>query len=276
MSLCDHEEADTRLIVHIGDALTKGWSTCLVRTVDTDVVVILIGKFFHFKTLNSAANIWVAFGSGKNFSFWHVNTICHNLGRQKSQALPFFHSFTGCDTTSSFFRKGRKLAWEAWNSFPEVTGAFVFDPFTPIEAESPNFILLQRFTILLYNKHSSAELVNEARQELFCRENKSMENIPPTSNALLQHIKRAAYQASIWVSSDQSEQRRPSPKSWGWTWEEQSKKWIPVWITQAIASTACLELVKCACKSVKGCGSRCTCKKANWSCTELCKCNCLK
>ncbi len=213
MSLCDHEEAVTRLIVHIGDALTKGWSTCLVRTVDTDVVVILIGKFFHFKTLNSAANIWVA---------------------------------------------------------------FVFDPFTPIESESPNFILLQRFTILLYNKHSSAELVNEARQELFCRENKSMENIPPTSNALLQHIKRAAYQASIWVSSDQSEQRRPSPKSWGWTWEEQSKKWIPVWITQAIASTACLELVKCACKSVKGCGSRCTCKKANWSCTELCKCNCLK
>ena len=38
MPSCDHEDVDTRLIVHIVDALTKGQSTCLVRTVDTDVV----------------------------------------------------------------------------------------------------------------------------------------------------------------------------------------------------------------------------------------------
>ena len=29
MASCDHEEADTRLIVHIVDALTKGRNTCL-------------------------------------------------------------------------------------------------------------------------------------------------------------------------------------------------------------------------------------------------------
>ena len=37
---------------------------------------------------------------------------------------PYFHSFTGCDTTSSFFRKGKKTAWEAWKSYPDVTTAF--------------------------------------------------------------------------------------------------------------------------------------------------------
>ena len=57
MPSCDHEEADTRLIVHIIDALNKGQSTFLVRTVDTDVVVILVGKFFHFTSLNPAADI---------------------------------------------------------------------------------------------------------------------------------------------------------------------------------------------------------------------------
>ena len=49
MPLCDHEEADTRLIVHnIVDALNKGQNTflVLVRIVDTDVVAILIGKFY--------------------------------------------------------------------------------------------------------------------------------------------------------------------------------------------------------------------------------------
>ena len=36
--------------------------------------------------------IWVAFGMGKNFSYWQINTICHNLGKEKSLGLPFFHT----------------------------------------------------------------------------------------------------------------------------------------------------------------------------------------
>ena len=70
---CDHEEADTRLIIYLIDALKKGLSTCLVRTVDTDVIVVLIGKLPYLITINSDANIWVAFG--KNFANWHINTI---------------------------------------------------------------------------------------------------------------------------------------------------------------------------------------------------------
>ncbi|KAG0725625.1 hypothetical protein GWK47_038253 [Chionoecetes opilio] len=45
MPRCDHEEADTRIVVHLKDALDKGCTNCLVRTVDTDVVAILIGKY---------------------------------------------------------------------------------------------------------------------------------------------------------------------------------------------------------------------------------------
>ena len=45
MESCDHEEADTRILIHLQDALANGCTTCLVRTVDTDVVVIIIGKF---------------------------------------------------------------------------------------------------------------------------------------------------------------------------------------------------------------------------------------
>ena len=41
---CNHEEADTRIIIHLLDALEHGYSTCLVHTVDTDVVIILIGS----------------------------------------------------------------------------------------------------------------------------------------------------------------------------------------------------------------------------------------
>ncbi len=65
---CDHEEADTRLLVHLIDALKSGCSSCVVRTVDTDVVVILIGKFHQLLTINPSVSIWVAFGAGKAFT----------------------------------------------------------------------------------------------------------------------------------------------------------------------------------------------------------------
>ena len=178
----------------------------------------------------------------------------------------------------SFSDKGKKVAWEAWKCFPEVSTPFTtiaLNPFTNLDLTSPIFTLLQRYTVVIYSKNSNVELVDEARMELFCQGNKTMENIPPTADCLLQHARRAAYQASVWATSEHPQQGRPTPESWGWTWNECDKKWAPVWITQPIANKACLELVKCGCQSKKGCGARCSCKKANWSCTELCKCNCL-
>ena len=46
MPATDHEEADSRMCLHIADALQKGAKTVMVSTVDTDVVVILAGIFF--------------------------------------------------------------------------------------------------------------------------------------------------------------------------------------------------------------------------------------
>ena len=65
---CDHEEADSRICVHVSYALHKGAHDVLVRTVDTDVVVILVGSFFHLKTTYPDMNLWVGFGTGKHLS----------------------------------------------------------------------------------------------------------------------------------------------------------------------------------------------------------------
>ena len=75
MMPCDHEEADTRLLVHVIDSLNDGCSTCLVRTVYTDVVIILVGKFNHLLTLNLSAKIWAAFGTGKNFAYCRTQNV---------------------------------------------------------------------------------------------------------------------------------------------------------------------------------------------------------
>ena len=188
---CNHEEADTRIMIHLLDALEHGSSTCLVLTVDTDVVVILIGKFHALLTKYPAADIWVAFGTGKNYTY-HIDTICHTLGKDRSTALLFFHCCTGCDTTSAFCGKGKKSAWDAWNSYPEVTQAFNYiaaNPHTPVTIDAEHFRLLERYTVVLYDKTSDLQSVNEAQRKMFCQKNKTMEHIPPTQDALLQSLK---------------------------------------------------------------------------------------
>ena len=276
----DHEEADTKILLHLQHALQNGSRSCLIRTVDTDVLVIITGKFHKLLSMCPDADIWIAFSTGKHFTYFHINTIATALGKEKCVALPTFHSFTGCDTVSAFFGKGKLSAWAAWKCYPAVTAAFRYiaeNPFVAIDMTSDYFKLLERFTVVMYDRTSQLSTVDEARRALFChRDRIMMEALPPTQGALLQHSNRAVYQASIWNTADQHQQQSPYPEGWGWTLCKDSKTWFPFWTTLPMASEVCSELVKCACKSVKGCGNNCSCKKAGWPCTRRCKCHCKK
>ena len=111
---------------------------------------------------------------------------CRQFGKgdcSSFSSLPQSYLLTGCDTTSAFLGKGKKSAWQAWKAFPDVTEALKYmvdHPFAPISATSPHFVVLERFTVVLYNKNSANQFVNEERRELFCKNNKSMDHIPPT------------------------------------------------------------------------------------------------
>lgn len=68
--------------------------------VNTDVVVIIVGKFrSHFQKMliSGMGCVWY----GKTL-FLHLAILMHlindDLGREKSLALSVFHSFTGCET----------------------------------------------------------------------------------------------------------------------------------------------------------------------------------
>ena len=57
MPNCNHEEADTRIVVHVLYALQQRLTTVQVRTVDTDVVVVLIGVFHKLLLSQPKADI---------------------------------------------------------------------------------------------------------------------------------------------------------------------------------------------------------------------------
>ena len=66
MGKCNHEEADTRIVVHILHAQKQGSKSVLVRTVDTDVIIILVGQFHCFTRTQPLVDVCVAFGMGRN------------------------------------------------------------------------------------------------------------------------------------------------------------------------------------------------------------------
>ncbi|KAG0719273.1 hypothetical protein GWK47_000756 [Chionoecetes opilio] len=62
----------------------------------------------------------------------------------------------------------------------------------------------------------------------------------PTQQALLQHTKRAVYQAGIWTTCHQAQQQTPTAEGCGWTLDAENK-----------VLGSCLELAACGSKGCK-------------------------
>ena len=61
---------------------------------------------------------------------------------------------------------------------------------------------LEWFVVLMYDRISELQGVDAAKSDLFSKKSREIENVPPTAAALLEHMKRAAFQAGhIWVSA---------------------------------------------------------------------------
>ena len=125
----------------------------------------------------------MAFGMGRNFSFISMNLICDDLGEVRSKSLPVLQSLSGCDTTSTFFVKGKVSAWQTWELYPEITPTLEFladHPFHEISVDSEHFKHVERFTVVMYDK-LSLNSINKARMEIFCKSaNIDIARLPPT------------------------------------------------------------------------------------------------
>ena len=266
LSPCNHEEGDTRMMVHAAHAVQSGHRKVTIRSVDTDVVIVCIAVFPHLEL----DEMWVYYGVGDNKKYIPIHAICDYLGDEKCSAMPFFHAFTGCDTVSAMHHVGKKKAWDAWNAFDDVTPEFVYLAHQPHDIPHEIMIAIERYTILAYDRSSELTSCKDARMQLYASKGRLMENIPPSFAALQQHTKRAVYQAACWSQSLHPIINLPSPMDWGWCREGQGP-WLPYWTTLPEACKACRELLKCGCK--KGCKVHmCGCKKAALKCTALCLC----
>ena len=157
--------------------------------------------------MSESHQLWIAYGVGKHVKFLEAHEI----------ATAFFND------------KGKRTAWATCKNLDAVTEVFCSLESTPQKIE-PYFELIEQFIVLLYTPtHTS---VNQAQKELFARKERTIALIPPTQAALIQHVKRATYQAGYcWSQSCNAATEMPSPYVWWWT-KNDTGKW-DVFCTQS-------------------------------------------
>ena len=87
----------------------------MVRTVDTDVVVLAIAMFNQI----GADELRLAFETRSNFRYIPVHVVVAGMDPRICATLPVFHALTGCDTVSAFSGRGKIMHGIHGTFFPK-------------------------------------------------------------------------------------------------------------------------------------------------------------
>lgn len=98
----DHEEEDTRLTLHANHATSRG-QTSVIWSPDTDVAIIALSTI----ATHQRSSVVFATGTGNRRRILNLSAMADQLGTDKSTCLIGLHSLTGCDSTSSFYGRGK-------------------------------------------------------------------------------------------------------------------------------------------------------------------------
>ena len=173
----------------------------------------------------------------------------------------------GCDSTSAFYGKGKKTVWNTLTRNSEYIKTFASLGIS-FSLSDDMIAKLNKFVCLMYGDKESEE-VDKCRFALFKMGKCSDDQLPPTCDSLLQHIRRSNYQAVIWLQSLQAEMDIPPVNENGWRVSDGELE--IVWMTTPPMPDSLLECINCGCKT--GCQTqRCSCLKCALKCTGICSC----
>jgi hypothetical protein len=224
----NHEEADSRMMVHISSL--KSPSNVVVRSADTDVMAILLGNIHK---LSPGISVWLEAGiqSKNNLRYIEINALASKLGPHLSRSIPGFHAFTGCDYTPSFANKGkiRPLALLEKN----VTWQTCFSSLGESQTvDDATFNILESFTCLMYGKKNISS-VNEARLDSFLKTYQPKKDnpmakvrgvdgsaLPPCRDVLRQQVLQTNFVCSIWNNANKGKLVQYPPEQNGWILED--------------------------------------------------------
>ena len=268
-----HEEADTRILLHAIDLATTH-SRVVVRCYDTDVLVLLI--YYCAKGMFANCKVYMNAGHCRKTTnrqrFIPVNEITSKIGQDVSICLPAAHAISGCDTTSSLFKIGKRTAYNTLVvNIADMLSLAELGQSSDVTKGLPT---ATKYALLLYGvKGRSCQSLNRLRYNYAGKSDKSASLFPPTDDAFEQHIRRVNYQVAIWTHSHEAK-----PDLWnsdGNGWQLRNNKLEPVMFERDAAPKEVRDLTHLYCID-EDCSQARTyqCLNAKLTCTEFCSCNC--
>ena len=97
-------------------------------------------------------------------------------------------------------------------------------------------------------------------------------SLPPTTEAFVENVKRAHYQAIVWRSHEESNPPKLNRELFGWTKDEKRKTLRPTYLPHntELAPKYIMRLIECGCKSA----TPCSCTRDKLKCTIFYACYC--
>ena len=81
-SPCNHEEADTRIFLHVADAVSKGFNTLMIKANDTDILMIFVAMYARLQE-KGLQELWVTYGQGCHVKWIPVHELTVALSPER-------------------------------------------------------------------------------------------------------------------------------------------------------------------------------------------------
>lgn len=262
-----HEEADTRVFLHVLSAIQNGCKRIIIRASDTDIVVIALYLFEQLAT----EGLEELFIKSKDY-FIPVHDVEKVFSDQEKAMLPLLHAFSGCDTTSFVFGKGKRAFINAVEATNVATDMASVCKELEVSENIPADIISRSVdlaTVVFTSLYSSDNFENldVLRYYLYARR-QTLETLPPSDDALKQHVLRLLYQTRTWVQAAQPVPAILEPFKFGW--KNDASGTAPLLTIRANVPDSLRTASFCKCK--KGCTRNCLCKRKGFDCESACQC----
>ena len=268
---CQSEEADQRIVRHVLHIIDNydevKW--IVVNTIDTDVLILLI-SFVGRRDNNDNVQVYAYLTASRKY--YNINDIAKKLGKDVCMALLFFYCLSGCDTVSSLTGKGKCKAWDTWFNSEykdEFTRVFKELGDQPEVVTVEQMEKIEQFIFLLYGV-SEGSLAAHRLNKFQKSTDDDVRKLPPSREALSQHVKRSCYQAGYLWQESLSDLSLPEPTEWGWTYDA-INGYIPLWLSAFSSVDLEKFITTCTCITAKC--KQCKCAKSELACIRMCRCD---
>lgn len=267
-----HEEADTRLFVHLTYCVTRlGLPRIIIHANDTDIFVMAM---YCINRVPGLEELWIY----RDDTFIPIHSIVLHLS-MKCQAgslhltslLLGGYILSGCDTVSYPFMKGKKTALKVITSNPtEFEGLATFQEQGSNTTEEACLKSCTAFFCALYGRFGFIHM-DILRSHLFACSKADLRSLPPTQDAFVLHAKRAIYQMILYKEAINGQINVPSPTNYGRTIRDGMLMCVMMQKEAKPVALLSKRKVYCKCSDSK-CLAGCRCKNARVDCTAGCLC----